>query len=307
MRRAWWWLKDFTALVHSWFVELVRHIKYAGPNDLLVGNRLSGANLEAQLIKDYHRVEKGLALRNPRRPFGSEVEARMTALLARRDGISVTTRLRAEQALKGLRAWNELGERVDVIAPRLTSAYEGIAEDMSPEERFLVSRRSVRDFSSQRVDVGLIRRAVSIASNSPSVCNRSAGRVHIFRGKSATKILSFQNGNSGFRESVDTVAVLTVNRAYFLGGTERNQPWIDGALFAMTFVYGLHAQGLATCMLNWSVSARQSVKLRKFAGISPSEDIICMVAIGIAHPGARVARSPRTHVESLLTLHEECL
>ena len=44
-------------------------------------SRMTDSQLEAQLTKDYHRVEKGLALREPRRPFGAEVEARLNKYL----------------------------------------------------------------------------------------------------------------------------------------------------------------------------------------------------------------------------------
>ncbi len=272
--------------------------------------------LETHLTKDYHRVEKGLALREPRRPFGRDVERRLeqNLRLALESGRAPSTEVDfeeyARQALAGLREWNDSAHRSDLLSPVVRQTYQenSSADPTSPMENFFASRASVRDFQEKAVvDRGLIDRAAAIAQTAPSVCNRQSGRLHVFSGHDdVTRVLSNQNGNAGFRESVPHVAVITVDRRLFSGPEERNQRWVDGGLFAMTFVWGLQAMGVATCMLNWSVKHDQDARMRDVIRMSEHEDIVCLVAFGYRRPESRVALSPKRPLRSVLS-YDECV
>ncbi len=112
--------------------------------------------------------------------------------------------------------------------------------------------------------------------------------------------LSLQNGNSGFGSAVPTVALVTVDTQLFAGPGERNQGWIDGGLFSMSFVWALHGLGLDSCMLNLSLRNGRSDALRRTLDIPDYELPIMMIAIGYARPGHRVARSPRRPIDEIV-------
>lgn len=263
-------------------------------------NRTS-RQLEAQIVKDYHRIEKGLALANPRQPFGRDVERRLidllpTAQASQRDAGFV---IHAEDALEALRRWNESGIRSELIAPLQASQMKAFPSDLA--DSFFASRRSVRNFDPThavtRQDLIELTRT---ASCTPSVCNRQSARVHFFTdSEKVQQLLAHQNGNAGFREEVPALAIVSVDRRLFAGAAERNQRWIDGGLFAMTLVWAMHARGLASCMLNWSMLNAQSAKLRAAAGLPVHEDIVVLIAFGKAAAGHRYARSPRRDVTEI--------
>lgn len=276
-----------------------RHARWSGAPDNLHA-LLSGVNLEAQVTKDYHRIEKGLALRNPRKPFGAEVAARLADDLARLDTDAEALVQHASTAMSALRSWNSDAVVCSQVAPTLqTTSYV----DALDWDGFFAGRRSVRNFSDRPVSPDVITRAVERAINAPSVCNRQAARVHHYGNDAARNVLKHQNGNAGFREQVADVLVVTVDRRLFLGVGERNQAWIDGGLFAMTLAWALHADGVGTCFLNWSMMNHQSDKLRKQNDIPDSEDVVCMLAVGYPADEARVARSPRRPVREVLRTH----
>jgi nitroreductase len=112
-------------------------------------------------------------------------------------------------------------------------------------------------------------------------------------------MLRFQSGNTGFTDSIPTLAVITTDTRYFSGIGERNQAWIEGGLFAMSFVWALHALGYDTCMLNMSVPNKTAAALRAEASIDDAEQVIMMIAIGRGRPGHRRARSPRKSVSEV--------
>ncbi|MGI9822607.1 nitroreductase family protein [Agromyces sp. Marseille-Q5079] len=293
-------------LMYSEFLRDYRRYRdSAAPSDEAVTAVVSGVNLEAQLTKDYHRVEKGLSLREPKQPFGAAVERRLAMLIPVAGAqASEAPYLRfAEDAHGALGSWNGGGGVDDEVSPPAMPAPLFGAVEM---DRFFATRHSVRDFDETRpVEAATVEEAVRLTTYTPSVCNRQAGRVHAFSGADdAARILAHQNGNAGFRSQVRSVLVVTVERGLFAGATERNQRWVDGGLFAMTLVWALHGLGVSSCMLNWSMTNAQSDALRREAGIPDSEDVICMIAIGYPpEQGFRVARSPRRPVSQVLTTH----
>src|SRR5690606_4137667 len=65
----------------------------------------------------------------------------------------------------------------------------------------------------------------------------------------------------------------------FLDPGERNQGWVEGGMFAMTFVLALHARGLASCCLNWAKDPESDQRMHALSGIPRSERIIMLLAI----------------------------
>jgi nitroreductase len=273
--------------------DLRRYAHSCVPGEVESG--IIGRNREAQLTKDYHRVEKSLALRDPRRPFGKAVASRLASLLG--DACSADERApyveHASSALAALERWNALGDRSHGI---ITEAPTPVDRRLVDLDQFFAARRSVRDFATKPVSQSVLDHAVELAINTPSVCNRQAWKVRFFHAPGTMEVLRFQNGNSGFGETVPTVALVTVDARMFAGPGERNQGWIDGGLFAMSLVWALHGLGLDTCMLNMSLRNRQVNDLRKAIGLQDHDLVIMMIAVGHGREGHKVTRSPRRTV-----------
>ncbi|WP_104162766.1 nitroreductase family protein [Cryobacterium sp. N22] len=298
---------------HEALLDAKRHRLLGGPGEGSFNSGWSGRQLETQLTKDYHRVEKGLALRNPKRPFGVEVEKRLVVGLGNLDGTEAAADsygIFATSALAALQSWNTGGDADDSVALRVNR--DDVFRQADPgepaEERwehFFSSRRSVRDFDdSIGVNMADIEAAVSMATHTPSVCNRQAFRVHVYTGEAAVSVLAQQNGNAGFRSSIPVVLAVTVDARLFSGPSERNQRWIDGGLFAMTLGWALHSRELATCYLNWSMKNSQSDTFRASSGIPAHEDVITLIAVGIPPKNFKVARSPRRRLDEILVQHD---
>lgn len=292
-------------------IDASRHIKYGAAEDDLFTASGSSRHLECQLTKDYHRIEKGLALSQPKHPFGEGVKSRIELGLRRPLAHKELPEVvgHAESALMALEGWNTREEIPQTVSPtvRSRSVWEPIldADAQAVLEHFFSTRRSVRAFdTSKEVDFAAVRQAATMALTTPSVCNRQAWRLHVFtQNEDVSRVIRHQNGNAGFGGAVPALAVVTVDTRLFAGAAERHQRWIDGGLFAMNFAHGLHAQGLATCMLNWSMKNDASNRLRESAGIAAHEDIVMLIAIGHTENEFRVARSPRRSLGDVLEMH----
>lgn len=291
-------------IVKEFAADWREYRQFIAHDDAQYVNNIEKSQLETQLTKDYHRIEKGLALSAPKRPFGKEVAKRLQTLLpvaSSTDQNGAYVRY-AQDALLALETWNNSGIIDDHISPINGTERHGITKENL--EKFFITRKSIRNFSDTAPSQELLSEAIRLASFTPSVCNRQSARVHMYTSPSqVASILAHQNGNAGFREQVPAVAIITTDRRLFSGKTERNQRWVDGGLFAMSFVWALHGLGVGSCMLNWSMSNQQTRDLREAAAIPPWEDIIVLVACGEPAPAHRYARSPRRSQAEIATFH----
>jgi nitroreductase len=71
-------------------------------------------------------------------------------------------------------------------------------------------------------------------------------------------------------------------------------------MFAMSLVYGLHAQGLGSCCLNWCAELSAERRLRAITEIPDHEAVIMMIAIGHVPESLLVAQSVRKPLSEVL-------
>lgn len=282
-------------------------------------SKLDERQLAAVITKEYHRIEKGLALPEPRLGFARD---RMSSLFAKvadyetRFGPAVATR-GARSALESYIAYHAaLGinfseleaHRIDasnidnIPAGTINITRDEIVASTSiPYRQFVQSRFSVRNYTGEPVTEEEISEAVQLASRAPRVCNRGTTKVYAaYDRELKTRILSYQNGNVGFGHLAGAVLIITSDLRGFTDFGERNQCWVDGGLFTMSLVHALHAQALGTCLLNWSVSSSRDRRMRRAIGIPDSDAVITLMAVGRLPEQFKVAISPRYPVESML-------
>jgi nitroreductase len=168
-------------------------------------------------------------------------------------------------------------------------------------ERFVHQRHSVRNFTKRHIPDSAIIQAAKLAQRSPSVCNRQCWRVHVFTSSAdKAKVLQQQSGNVGFGHLADRVLLVTADLRGFVSSGERNQAYTDAGMFAMTLLYALQAQGIASCCLNLSISFHQDRVLRRVCKIPEWEIPIMMIAVGYPPESLQVAISARVPTQSIL-------
>lgn len=280
--------------------------------------------MEARILKAYHRIEKGLALAQPRPGFGPDA----VALLLR--DLDIYLDLHgpdhvSRAAINTMAAYLDFNARHDLPMAALRGRCAGLAvrqDGAAPHseggvlalqradvqamasagfEQMAASRYSVRQFAPGMVAQAALEAAVRCAQKAPSVCNRQSGVVYAVRERALQQqLLAHQNGNRGFGDQADLVLVVGARLTSFLTVGERYQAWIDGGLFAMSLLHGLHAQGLGTCCLNWSVTREQDHALKRAAGLGNDVEIMMLVAVGHLPEHFTVAQSPRRPLAEVL-------
>ena len=300
-------------------------LKYAKFSLSLKKSR-SRSNEAALLTFYYHKIEKGLALPQPKPGFGSSwIAPDFLPLLKSyvdRFGpdkiVAVSLKaLESYVAYHDTRREDSFGT-VDAVrkflaaAPPAQHCVGGGTIELDGRQlrslwginfhEFAASRHSIRIFSSEPVDREVIARAVATAQTAPSVCNRQAWHVYALADSvSIRKALEFQNGNAGFGQQIPCLLLVTCDTSAMIFTYERNQIWIDGGLFSMALIYALQSHGLATCCLNLSIPWTVERELGAFYRLKASERPIMMIAVGHPPDRFRVANSQRNPLSTVLT------
>lgn len=289
------------------------------------GNVRERDNLKAFLIKQYHIVEKGLALPSPRENFGIP---KIKLLLTK------TSRFEEEYGLDGdvsTPVRNTIKEYLK-CNPNLASVDESLqkslvsfisnsdSEDISGGTKsvlkkelknftsidyrnFVLSRSSVRDFEILKVNRDDIKSAIDIARHAPSVCNRQNWKLHYYDDSDIkTKLLNLQHGNGGFTQSIQGLFIVTSNLKGFTK-MEQNQVFVDGGLISMNLVLALHHMGIGSCCLNTCFPYTREIKIKKIGGIPENERLIMMIGIGYWKDEFKVAYSKKKNVDDILRIH----
>lgn len=278
--------------------------------------------LSAELLFQYHKLEKGLVMPGEHRLFGLEPALAVMQLVGdwRRHGFNLSDPVFLG-AVETLHAYADRLNQYDLdptgkILPAVKSflndypqrfpAYETpyalpVVDAYLSFKDIAHARRSVREYSTQEVPGNMIANAIELAQLSPSACNRQPCKVYIVSDNALkTNALALQNGNRGFGHQIPVLAAIVSESRGFFDASERHQPYVDGGLFAMSFAYALTAQGLSSCFLNWCASHENDTKLHQLLAIPDSEYVITLMAIGYAKDNVAVPRSARRDIASVL-------
>jgi nitroreductase len=310
-------LGELLTILHS----AILHLRFSFNNGR---PGLEKEKLEYYLVKHCHILEKGLALPKPRKAFGQpkiKILIKRTRLYEAHYsethiGCMVRDTLREylEFHANDLQALpkdflSHIRIFIDEREPQASGGLKHLKKSemvtLGPDRfrEFLQCRHSLRNFSSVPVEDAVINEAISMARHTPSVCNRQGWRVHYYSDKAIIcELLSYQNGNAGFTESIDKLLIVTGSTKAFTR-YEHNQLFIDGGLYSMNLMLSLHAVGLGSCPLNTCMPWFREKQIKKVAGIACYERLIMMIAVGNLKDEFNVAQSEKYSLDRILKRH----
>ena len=304
-------LKYKRGLSKEYKYDFNRYLKYA---DSFLS--FSEQTSLGSIIRNYHVVEKGLTMPEPRLGFGKELLLRLINECL----IYITHYGDSNEQLK--HAVHVIAEyeqfhhnrnfQLDDIVIEKINALRAIVTDFSPSNQrkisketffseknssfpeFARSRSSVRNYALEDLPVERVLDAIELARTTPSACNRQCWRTYIFEEKELiSKILLEQGGNRGFGHLANKLIVITAEVGVFTGPRERNEVYIDGGMYAMNLLYCMHYYEIVGCILNCSNDIQKDLRLRNLCKIKDSEVFIAMISCGLPADKFSVAISPR--------------
>lgn len=280
-----------------------------------------------KLRRNVHRLEKGLVMRPRRATFAADYigetvtcYSRLVELAARAPESVDERELRwSRDVLKEYFAVVGHGRDIDrartaftaTPEPSLTSGdtlYVPHQRDLSEpptvsyDDLLALSqrRRSVRWYLPTPVPHEVIDRALEVAVQSPSACNRQPFEFRIVDDPElVARVSRLPGGTGGFGHNLPALAVIVGKLRAFAKERDRHLIYIDGGLAAMAFMYAIESQGLASCSINWPDSAAEDREMRRVLSLAPDERVVMLIAFGYPDPDGMVPFSAKTPLDVL--------
>ncbi len=281
---------------------------------------------ESLLRRNIHRLEKGLIMRPRRSVFALDYieettecfAARAAALRCGVSGVDEEGLHWAEDVLRGyfdmiddhpgVRRARSTFERAVLVRDRGGEVKSPFRRDLSGPPpvayddlyRLARRRRSVRWFLPKPVDRALVDRALLVAAQSPTACNRQPYEFRIYDDpQMVTKVAALPGGSSGFRENFPMVVVVVGKQRAYFDERDRHVVYIDASLAAMSFVLALETQGLSSCIINWPDVEHQERRMTRLLRLDPDERPIMQIAVGHPDPDALVPFSAKKSLDGM--------
>lgn len=314
-------IKNYTKLISNYFTDAKLYYKYSS-----IYNINSYDKIEAKIILHYHSIEKGLIHEDLRPMFAKDKVIMLHKLLGHKLVLDNVNKSQIQNTLKILLRYYDIHRDLGIniedyfnknqhdkyyeLIKNYEDDFKGIISydkegfyknNFSNFYDFSNSRKSIRNFTGQKVEFNLINKAVELSLNSPSVCNRQSSKVYLLEDyNKIQEVLKIQGGFTGFSKNVSQLLIITSNRSFFYTLGERNQFFIDGGIYMMNLLYCLHYYKIANCPANWGKLVDAELKLDKIIKLPKEEKIICLVPIGIAEDNFNVPLSKRRDVNEIL-------
>ncbi|MBE0459499.1 nitroreductase family protein [Pseudoalteromonas prydzensis] len=275
------------------------------------------------LRRNIHRLEKGLIMRPRRDVFGNAFIGETVS--------SFILAIEQDAVKESERTWfiDVLSEYFEVVSssPEIDAAREEFYRvcsgskisnqsksipyshksipkaDISFEqlEMLFKQRRSVRWYEDRDVDVNLIRKAVNIATQAPSACNRQPFKFHTVTNKGLVKkVADCAMGTVGFSHNLKTIIAVVGELSSYPAERDRHVIYIDGALVTMQLMLALETLGLSTCAINWPDIESREKMLDELLGLKKYERTIMLLAVGYADPEGGIPYSQKKDCTDLI-------
>ncbi len=275
-----------------------------------------------ELRRRIHMIEKGLTMRPRRNKFatGYIIELLERLDLSLRLGVlGDETIAWARDVLNGYFEATSTSTSAIIarartryahIALESATAYCGPALPVDPPIDFDPSRlealarhrRSVRWYQECPVDRAIVDRAVQIAVESPTACNRVPYQIRVFDNPAeARRVAAIAGGTTGYVQNLQSVAVIVGDLSAYQDERDRHLIYIDGSLAAMGFIYALEASGVSSCCINWPDMKDPERAMRKLIGLELYERVVMIVAFGYGDPEGLAPASPKLSLEQVRT------
>ena len=278
--------------------------------------------LEYDMLFEIHKLEKGFAVVKNQRPFGIDKIKRIIKDINDYENYGFVKGFAYDLAYSSLKEYSRFYEEknwIDREEYKLVKDFitnkkineipvgafnykkEQFIEDaLIDYNKFLSTRRSVRNFSNQKLKKEHIKKAVEMAIKTPTACNRQMCKIYyISRNENKKIIEKYAQGLGLFDLTNANYFVITfdISANYFIG--ERNQGWFNSGLVTMNFVNALHSLGIGSCCIQFGNNFKQETEVKKLLQIPSTERIAVIITAGYYDEISKIPYSTRKPIEEI--------
>lgn len=275
-----------------------------------------------ELRRNVHRLEKGLIMRPRRDIFARDyitetIEFYEDAVTQCRTAPGTMEQSEMEWANDVLTEYFRVSATgdgtVDAARARFTAAaYDGAYTGKVPHlketsakvayedlESLVRQRRSVRWFEQRVVPRDEIDKALLIARQAPTACNRLPYEFRVFDEPDAVRrVSSIPFGAAGYSHNIPTIVVVVGKLESYFSPRDRHAIYVDSSLAAMQFILGLETLGLSSSVINWPDFEPLERKMQSTLGLAVTDRVVMLIAVGYADPEGMVPFSQKKELDT---------
>ena len=212
-------------------------------------------------------------------------------------------RLREKFAARAGQSGKEGGESFKPY-PRHENESSNVGYDALKE--LARQRRSVRWFQDKPVPRELIDKAMDIARQAPSACNRQPFFFNAFDDHEFVRqVAELPGGTKGFAHNFPVVIAVIGELRNYYGERDRHVIYIDAALAAMSFMLAAETLGLSTCCINWPDIEEDELRADQLLRLEPDQRPIFFLAVGFADKMGGIPFSQKKPLSEILKYNWE--
>lgn len=169
-----------------------------------------------------------------------------------------------------------------------------------------LKRRSVRWYKNMPVPREIVDRAVAIAAQAPSACNRQAFRFLVFdEAADATRIGAIPIGTSGFHQNFQGLIAVIGDLSAYSNPRDRHVIYIDSSLAVMALMFSFETDSVSSCSINWPDLPKLEKRLRNEVMLEDYERVIMMISFGYAELDGLIPFSQKKTIDELRQFYRE--
>ena len=167
-------------------------------------------------------------------------------------------------------------------------------------------RHSTRFFKDEKIEKQVLYNALKVGLEAPSACNRQPFEVlFIDNQELIKKAVELPMGVATTKEEIRNFAIVIGDQSYYSEERDRHLIYIDGALFTMSFLFGLESQGVSSCVVNWPDIEVREKKFHGLFKIPNHKRGICFIALGYAKGDRLIPYSEKKQPEDIIKFNEK--
>lgn len=277
------------------------------------------------LIRNIHRIEKGLLMRPRKEIFGKEY------IKETMDSFEIVCQYNSHIYNDQIKWFHDVLEMYfsvtgkDSIIDRESKRFSSIKKKLQLDKKNLKKyipyrrvlnkkdgvsydslfnlskqRKSVRWFTDQKVPREEIDKCIAIAAQAPSACNRQPFTFYVIDDKKTlNQVVELPMGTKGYAHNIPVFIVVVGNLNAYFDERDRHLIYIDSSLASMSFMLALETTGLSSCPINWPDIEKREKKLQKVLKLETYQRPIMCIAVGYPDPEGLVASSEKKSLDKL--------
>ncbi|MGL4257214.1 MAG: nitroreductase family protein [Microbacterium sp.] len=183
--------------------------------------------------------------------------------------------------------------KIPYVKKQLSQLEYGEFEDL------VMQRRSVRWFEETPVPRDLVDKALLLARQAPTACNRLPYEFRIFDEPDQVRtVSSIPFGTAGYGHNIPSIVVVVGKLESYFSPRDRHAVYVDSSLAAMQFMLALETLGLSSSVINWPDFEPLERKMQKTLGLSLTDRVVMLIAVGYAHPEGMVPYSQKKELDT---------